>query len=424
MNPYVFVLRLNKCVLRIIVSLLALAALAGGFERGTKPKTLPEKSASAPAYVTAKNDSLTESGFEHYYALDYNDAIRDFEAAAKAHPDDPFAVNHLLAAVFFKELYAAGALESNAYANNSFLNNHAQIHLDAQTDSRIKELTAKAIELADRRLETDPKDANAYYARGVAHGMASTYTALVKKGWFNALGEAKAARHDHEKALELAPDLSDARLVVGMHSYIVGSLPWPVRTLAHVVGESGNRTQGIRDLYMAANGGGDASVDAKVVLALFLRREQRFKEALALESSLTSEHPRNFLFALEEANILKDSGLGKASIEAYRRVLTSARAGKYYDPHLEFAYFGLGEALRGQREVAGAAEAYSSVEGLPHPNQEILLRAQLAAGEMYDLLRQRERAIKMYQTVIAANGSSVEADAARRGLKEPYREEE
>lgn len=423
MNPYSTFGHRSRPVIRISICLLTLAGMAVADGGSRKPKT-PEKSPTASRYVTAGNDGLTQSGFQHYYDLDYSDAIRDFEAALKAHPDDPFAVNHLLAAVFFKELYAAGALESNTYANNSFLSNHAQIHLDEKTDSRIKELTAKAVELAERKLEADPKDADAYYARGVAHGMASTYTALVNKGWFNALGEAKAARHDHEKALQLDSNLSDARLIVGMHSYIVGSLPWPVRTLAHVVGESGNRSQGIRDLYTAANGGGDASVDAKVVLALFLRREQRYEEALALESNLTAEHPRNFLFALEAANILKDSGQGQASIEAYRRVLTNAHAGKYYDPHLEFAYFGLGEALRGQRDIRGAAEAYGSVEKLPHPNPVTLLRSQLAVGEMYDLLQERERAVRMYETVIAANAESEEAAVARRGLKEPYHEEE
>ena len=53
----------------------------------------------------------------------------------------------------------------------------------------------------------------------------------------------------------------------------------------------------------------------------------------------------------------------------------------------------------------------------------ISLRSQLAAGEMYDVLQQRDRAIKMYQTVITANADSDEAEEARRGLKEPYHEE-
>ena len=419
MKPYATFFSSRSFFVALIISFLLLAAICPATAAASSTK--PEAADGLTEYVTAKNDAQTRSGFDHYYELDYDAAIRDFQAAMQAHPRDPYAVNHLLAAVFFKELYKAGALESNAYASNSFLSNHTQIHLDSATDARIKELIGRAMDLASKRLSENSNDAKAYYARGVAHGMESTYTALVQKGWFAALGDAKAARQDHEKALELAPDFSDARLVVGMHSYIVGSLPWPIRVLAHVVGESGNRSTGIRDLYAAAEGGGDASVDAKVVLALFLRREHRYSEALALEHNLAGTHSRNFLFAVEEANILKDSGDPAGSIAAYRRVLTKAQGGGFQDPQLEFAFYGLAEVLRGQHDFAGAAEAYSSAANLAHANPQIRLRAQLAAGEMYDLLQQRELAIKMYRSVITADASSEEAATAREGLKEPYR---
>ena len=52
----------------------------------------------------ASNDVNTRKGFDNFYNLEYDKAIREFEAALQAHPDDPFAVNHLLSAVIFKEL--------------------------------------------------------------------------------------------------------------------------------------------------------------------------------------------------------------------------------------------------------------------------------------------------------------------------------
>lgn len=372
-------------------------------------------------YVTSQTDPLTRSGFEHYYELDYPAAIRDFEKAAAAYPEDPFAVNHLLAGVFFQELYHAGALESSLYANNGFLDNKTPIHIEPATDARIQQLISKAEELANKRIRENPNDSGGYYARGVAKGMRSTYTGLVKKSWFGALGDAKAARHDHEKVLELDPKFSDARLVVGIHLYIVGSLAWPIRMMAHVVGESGNRSEGLKDIRAAAEGGGDAAVDASVVEALFLRREERYTEALQIQRRLTAEHPNNFLFAMEEANIQKDAGMGQQSIATYRRVLAETATGKYYDPHLEFAYYGLGEALRGQKDFAGAAEAYDAAAARPNSNPAIRLRSELGAGEMYDLLKQRERAVQKYQNVIATNSESPQADIARKNMKEPYR---
>jgi tetratricopeptide (TPR) repeat protein len=415
MTPYMLAGRYRSSYSVFLLFFLIVASIAPA--KGQKDEEKP-----ATTHVTEQNDALTRSGFDHRYQLDYDTAIHDFELTEQAHPDDPFAVNHLLAAIFFRELYRGGALDTGLYSNNSFLNKK-RIHPDPQNTARIQELTQKALKLADASIKANPNDADAYYARGVTHGLQSTYIALVDKSWFAALGSAKDARHDHEKVLELNPNYNDAKLIVGMHSYIVGSLPWAVRILAHMVGESGNKTNGIKQLYAAADGGGEATVDAKTILSLFLRREQRFDEALKVQRSLAKEYPGNFLFALEEANILKDAGRGAESIATYQRVLENAKKNQYHEPHLEFLYYGLGEALRGQHQVDAAAQAYEGVLSLPHPDPDLRARAALSAGEMYDLLQKRDLALQKYQDVIAQNGDSEMANTARKYLKNPYRVE-
>jgi tetratricopeptide (TPR) repeat protein len=372
--------------------------------------------------VSIKNDALTKTGFEHYYDADYEHAAAAFEKVLEAHPDDPAAVNHLLAAVMFGELNRIGALDTSLYSNNSFLEQKREYLLDAKVKARIQELEARALKLAQGRLEQDPNDVEALYARGVTRSMQSTYTGLVQKAWLSALGNAKGSREDHEKVLKLDPSFSNAKTVVGTHEYVAGSLPWAVRMLAHIAGLGGNKQTGIRLLKEAGESDGETSVDAKVILALFLRREQRYSEALETVRSLTAAHPRNFLFALEVANILKDSGKGPESIAAYRKVLDAAKAGTYHDPHLEFAYWGLGEALRGQRQFAEAASAYDAVATFPRADGGLLRRANLAAGEMYDLVSKRELATKKYEAVITASADSTEAERARHHLRDPYKE--
>jgi tetratricopeptide (TPR) repeat protein len=276
--------------------------------------------------------------------------------------------------------------------------------------------------LAEARLKKNPADIQALYARGVTRSMQSTYTGLVQKAWLSALGNAKGSREDHERVLKLDPSFSDAKTVVGTHEYIAGSLPWAVRMLAHLVGFGGNKQNGLKLLKEAGESDGETSVDAKVILTLFLRREQRYQEALEVVRALTASHPRNFLFALEEANILKDSGKGPESIAAYRKVLDAAKAGAFHDPHLELAYWGLGEALRGQRQFLSAAQAYDSVCNYPSADASLLRRGNLAAGEMYDLALKRELATEKYEAVITASADSNEADRARRHLRDPYKE--
>jgi len=387
----------------------------------------PARAQAAPAEFRGPltgpppQDALTRSGFDHYYSLDYDSAVADFERELKAHPDDPFAVNHLLSAVLYRELYRVGALDTGLYSNNSFLTKK-RFAFDPKVSARVKELADRALSLSEERLKRDPDDVQALYARGLTRGLRSMYIALVEKAWFPALRNAVGARRDHERVLELASGYSDAKTIVGVHNYVAGSLPWAVKAAASLVGLSGSKKKGIQYLYDAAAAGGETSVDARVALALFLRREQRFDDALAVVRSLTAQHPRNFLFALEEANVLKDGGHGPESAAAYRKVLAAGRAGNvYFSPHLELAAFGLGEALRGQHDYPSAAQAYESVREFPNVDSDLRQRSSLAAGEMYDLLEKRELAVARYQAVIATDTNSPPADLARKHLKEPYR---
>ena len=48
------------------------------------------------------------------------------------------------------------------------------------------------------------------------------------------------------------------------------------------------------------------------------------------------------------------------------------------------------------------------------------LRAMLGTGQMQDVLKQRPAALESYRAVLAMDGDSPQAAAARRYLKEPY----
>ncbi|MGH9579177.1 MAG: hypothetical protein ACRD3R_17200, partial [Terriglobales bacterium] len=181
-------------------------------------------SAAAATPSPVRSDPLTRSGFDAYYSLDYDTAIRHFEQIAAKYPDDPHAVNHLLSAVLFKELYRIGAFETSLYSNNSFLD-RKQLPPDPKVSARIQQLIARSTELCEQRLRANASDLDALYARGVVRGMASTYMGLLQKAWYAALKNAKGARADHERVLELDPKFTDAKMVVGIHEYIAGSLP-------------------------------------------------------------------------------------------------------------------------------------------------------------------------------------------------------
>jgi tetratricopeptide (TPR) repeat protein len=376
----------------------------------------------SPAWTGAEKsdfDALTEAGWEDFYSLEYDLAVKDFRKALEAHPDDAAAVNHLLDAVLYRELYKFNALDTRLYAKQGLIFSK-QVPIDAVAKQRLKDLSERALSLSDKRLNRDPKDVKALYDRGITEGLRSTYLAIVEHSWFGALRWALSARRDHEQVLKFRPDWADAKTVVGAHNFVVGSLTRPVKVMAGIAGIHGNKNKGLKMLAEAGAAGGETSTDARVALALFLRREGRFDEALKLVQALNEEHPRNFLFALEEANLLAAAGKNQEAVNATRKLLNRCKQGKYPNPHLELAYFTLGQTLRAEGKLNEALHSFESAADSATSPPDDRQRALLAGGEVSDLLAKRQQAVLQYRAAIALNGASDEAQTARKYLEKPY----
>jgi len=366
-------------------------------------------------------DPLNPAAFEHYYNLDYDAAVQDFEKILARHANDPFAVNHLLSAIQVRELYRMGAMNTGEYANDSFIG-QAHRPADPAQKERIKQLVQQAEKLENAELARDPNNPDMLYARGVTRGQFALYTALIERAWFSALRNAVGARHDHERVLELDPQYTDAKLVVGAHNYVMGNLSFAVRMAVALVGLSGDKEKGIQYLYDAYHANGETSVDAGIVLMVFLRREHRYGEALQIAGAIGPRFPRNYLLPLEEANLLRASGKSEEAEEQYRRVWQNGREGKYGSLHYEIAALGLGDLLRSEKKYQAAAAAYELVSEVAGADPELLQKANLGAGEMYDQLQKRDLAVKKYEAVVALNSGNAEADKARKRMKDAYRE--
>jgi tetratricopeptide (TPR) repeat protein len=404
----------NSCHLGRLARILAVVLLAG------LCATLLSADNSAWMPTRSTNDANTHKGFDDFYNLEYDKAIREFEAAVQAHPDDPFAVNHLLSAVIFKELYRIGALDAEAYATDSFINKKYLQPLDPKLHDRVNLLSAQSIQLSDAYLAKNANDVNALYARGVAKGLRSTYMGMAEHAWFAALRNAIGARHDHERVLELDPNYVDAKLSVGVDLYVIGSLSWPARVAGSVAGLSGNRQKGLDYLRdVASHGSPEVAWDGKIALALFLRREQKYDEALQLVGGMYQAFPRNFLVATEYAHLLNAAGHGPQAVAAYKKIVAGCRSNAFTVCRMEIPAYGLGEAMSGQRDLQGAADAYElAASSAIEP--EFKQRATLKAGEMYDAMHKRDAALEKYKAVIAANSNTEMAEMARRYMKQAY----
>ncbi len=377
---------------------------------------------ASPVHTNPLNrDPLVREAFVHFYDLDYAGAVERFERFHASHPGDPQGTALLLDAVLFQELYRQDLLDTTFYANDGFLTGRHATSEDPKTRDRILALADEAVNEANWRLSRNQNDVDALYARGWARALKCTYVAMVERSYGSGFRLAMKAKDDHARVLQLDPDYIDAKLVVGVYEYVVGALPWPFKLLIGFAGITGSKSRGLEMLTDDGNRGAATNVEARTTIALFLRREARYKEAIQVVRKLKSEYPRDYLFSLEEANLRKDAGEGMAAVTAYREIVAAnAKPGYFYSARMELTYFGLGDALRGQRHYGEAAQSYEQAAWTKNVGPELKIRSLLAAGECHDLNGERQAAVRDYQAAIDAGPNTSRADTARKHLRNVY----
>ena len=149
MKPYQRLLCLGCLCGFLLGGILCFAAATAAPVGDPTPST-------APVPTRMDNDANTRKGFDHFYSLEYDKSIHEFELAQQAHPEDPFAVNHTLAAVIFKELYRIGALDTEAYAADNFLTKKPAEPLDPTLHDRVMQLVNLSLSLSQAQLDKNP----------------------------------------------------------------------------------------------------------------------------------------------------------------------------------------------------------------------------------------------------------------------------
>jgi tetratricopeptide (TPR) repeat protein len=366
-------------------------------------------------------DPTVRAAYEKFYNLDYDGALQLFGDVTKAHPQEPMAWDYVLMATLFKELYHQDLLDTTYYAHDNFLSSKRDVPVAPAVRAQIDGLTTKVVAMCDQRIKANPTDKNAYFARGYAKGMHAVFMTLVDHSFAGAARQGLQARNDSEQVLKLDPQYADAKMAVGLQQFAVAALPRFLRMMAGIIGVSGSKEQGLNLLRDAGAHGVVTGIESRTALSLFLRHDARYPEALAVQRGLAEQYPHDYLFRLEVANLMKDGGQGMVAVHEYENVLADAgKKGYFVDPRLQMAYFGLADTQRGQNMVKEAAANYLLAAEQQNCSDWLRKRAQLNAGEMYDLLHDRSQAVRMYQMASAGGGDQSQADAARKYLKVAY----
>ena len=371
-------------------------------------------------------DTPTARGFDHFYNLEYDQALAEFEAAQKQDPQAIGPYDHMAQTLIYREMYRNGALETELVSGNNPFLRREKMNPPQEVQREFTEAIDKAISLANARLRKNPDDTSALYARGVAYGLRANYNFLVRKAWRDALHDATEARKDCNRVSELDPANYDARMIQGVHDYVVGSLPWTWRMLGFLIGFHGDKERGLRTIEEVSKKGNLNKVDAEVLLCALYRREGQPRRVLPLLEDLQRRFPRNHLVLFEEAQMYSQLGDKTKAIAAIQKIIDMKKAGLagFASVPWEKIYFQLGNIQFWYNDLDPALDNLKKVTA---SHNEVDLNTGVLAwmrmGQIYDMKHRRNEAIDAYKHAIAF---APEADAAKESkgyISTPYRRE-
>ncbi|MGA2327569.1 MAG: tetratricopeptide repeat protein [Bryobacteraceae bacterium] len=369
-------------------------------------------------------DSRASKGFEYFYNLQYQESIAEFTRQVAEQPNLPDGYNHLAQAILYRDMFRAGALESELVTGGNPFLRRQKVDASPEDQRRFDQAIGRAIELAQARLKRNPRDTQALYALGVSYGLRANYNFLVRKAWRDSLRDATSARRCHSRVTDIDPGCIDARLVQGLHDYIVGSLPFYWRVVGFLIGFRGNKDEGIRLLELVSQKGTVNRIDAQILLCAVYRRERSPQRAVPLLQDLIRRFPRNYLLPMELAQMYSDLGDREKALAPLRRLEELKRSGAegyaqlriericFAEGTIEFWYNDLDQALADMKTVTAAAEDLDLNTGV---------MAWMRLGQIYDLKGQRALAIDAYRHAMAFAPDSDAARESRQYLVSPYR---
>ena len=162
-------------------------------------------------------DSYRESGDNHFYNLEYDQAIADYSKLVQQNPNDAIAYNDLASAKLYKIMLRQGLLDSNAFGkDNRFLRNRRP-QGDPAEKRQVVDTIERGRRTAEAQLARDSRDKIALYALCANYGLRATYEFTLEKAWIAALRSGSKAHGYCDQVRKLDPSFADAYLVLGIY---------------------------------------------------------------------------------------------------------------------------------------------------------------------------------------------------------------
>ena len=346
-------------------------------------------------------------GVEKGLNLSEQEAVAELTKALELDRKSPVAYAYLAMAYLF--FYETGLDEKEKKKNEISLLRAVE---DAQT-------------LAEKRLEENPRNADACFSLAIAR-MVKNRWEILHRNYFRAFREAQAVWDLLEKTLDLDPRNYDVYYPMGVLHYHLAQLSGITRWITSLFITAGDRERGLREFKTAYEKGRlMRDLAASNLVSAYAGYEKQPALALPLAKTLKEKYPDNYNFSFALVNIYSDLGRYEEAMAVAGEIGNEIKAGRPpYRKELWPRYQqSLGKISLDRGEYEKAAEYFKQTlkDTAPYNNR-VRAWALVRLGMIHDARKERKQAEEYYRKALEVEGTAGTAQqrAAQEYLETPY----
>ena len=356
------------------------------------------------AWQDGPSEALILQGQQAIYRLDFEGAGKTFQRLIDEYPDHPAGYGMYTNVTLNRLLFAAKNLALDDYATPTPFFKQPTYKPIGPARKRFVESVDRLIQVCDRRLERNPRDALALYFKGFAYENLASEALAVRKSTGAAQNLGKKARIFHEQALLIDPSLVDANTSIAVYEFAAATLPWNIKWLAFLLGYRGNKARALERLNMVAEKGLYRKFDAQVLLALLHAWKGEPQEAVTIFNRLRQQFPQNFLSDINLAAIYQLSlDDHRSALEVYRQLLQDI-GDKAPGLQAGEVHYRIGKAHLALGQINQAFSAFEKAVQAPRAELETLPLAHFQIAQIHEQRGERAMALQHYRAVLQYPG--------------------
>jgi tetratricopeptide (TPR) repeat protein len=358
-------------------------------------------------------DQTTRSvreGQDFLYRLEYAAAARIYQQRIQQAPDDPVAYGMLAIVRWNELLFRAGNLALDDYATPTpFSEEPAKLR---QPDVRaaqdlFHQTNSQLLEVCEKRLQRNAKDALALYFKGVHFENLSGEAVAVTKSSSDAIAYGNRANELHKSVLKLDPGFTDAYISVASHEFARATLPWSIRWLAFLLLGRANKERALEWLTLVADKGKYRQLDARVILALLHSWKGEAPKAIEILRGLRTAYPENYLIDINMAAILEQKLKDpQAALRVYQDLQKNQKS-KAWSLCPGEIHYRMGKIYLRLRDDSLALAEFQQALKAKKAERETEPLAYFRMAQIYENRRDRAQALDCYRRVLSYQGTEL-----------------